>query len=131
VHRNHDRLFKDDFGEFVEFLHEGLGWEFFSPQRFMEAMGIDLQTLAMWAHVRPGEIDLELTSKGICQFLSDSLRVLHAAFEVTGNVEKTIEWYKNSPLLPFDRKAPRELVAEGRAVALLGYIKSLSAGFTG
>ncbi len=82
MHRNHVHVFESDFVAFEEFLHNDLRWGFFSSHRFVEAMGIDLRTLAAWADVAI-DIDVELENGELHSFQEASLRVLRAVFEVT------------------------------------------------
>ena len=102
-----------------------------SPKRFSEVLGIDLQTLATQARVHRNTISRAPDAESVQRYLRESVRVIRAAADVTGSVEKAIFWFKNNPLAPFDYKTPQELVSEGRAGALIRYIQSLQAGFAG
>lgn len=51
--------------------------------------------------------------------------------DIFGSVEKAINWFKNYPLPAFDNKTPQDLVSEKRTEALIKYIQSLQAGYTG
>jgi uncharacterized protein (DUF2384 family) len=59
------------------------------------------------------------------------VRVVRAAVDIAGSVEKAIFWFKNYPLPPFDYKTPQDLVSERRTEDIIRYIQSLQAGFTG
>ena len=102
-----------------------------SHKRFGQVMRLDMQTLATHAHVHRNTISRAPDSEGIQQYLRDSIRVIRAATDISGNVENAIFWYKNNPLPTFDYKTPQDLVSEGRSEALVRYIQSLQAGFAG
>lgn len=62
--------------------------------------------------------------------VADLLRVLEAADRVTFSREVSIEWMR-SPLASFGGKTAEELVIEGRADDLVGYLESVASGFAG
>lgn len=66
-------------------------------------------------------------AESVQRYLRESVRVMRAAADVTGSVEKAIFWFKNNPLATFDYKTPREPVSEGRTEVLIRYIQSLQA----
>lgn len=62
---------------------------------------------------------------------SESVRVIQAAADISGNIEQASHWYKSSPVQSFNYKTPEDIVSEGRADDLIRYIQSLHAGFAG
>ena len=70
-------------------------------------------------------------SLSVQRFLREAVRVIRAATDLGGDVNKALFWYRNEPLRPFGYKTPECLVAEGRSEDLLRYVISLEAGSTG
>ena len=117
---------------FVEFLRAAdTPAPLLSPKRFSEAMHIDLQTLAEQAHVHRNTISRAPGSRGVQDFLREALRVIKAATDLSGDLNKALFWYRNEPLSAFGYKTAERLVSEGRTDDLLGYLMSLEAGATG
>jgi hypothetical protein len=102
-----------------------------SPKRFSQAMHIDLQTLAEQAHVHRNTISRAPGSRGVQDFLREALRVIKAATDLNGDLNKALFWYRNEPLSVFGYKTPERLVSEGRTDDLLPYMASLEAGAAG
>jgi hypothetical protein len=123
-HKNFDGL--------MEFLRDQeIGAAVLSPKRFSEALSIDLQTLAAQAHVHRNTISRAPSSASVQSFLREALRVIRAATDLSGDVERTLFWYRNEPLQPFGYKTAEQLVSEGRTEDLLRYVASLQAGAAG
>ena len=102
-----------------------------SPKRFSQAMHIDLHTLAEQAHVHRNTIRRAPGSRGVQDFLREALRVIKAATDLNGDLNKALFWYRNEPLSVFGYKTPERLVSEGRTDDLLPYMASLEAGAAG
>jgi hypothetical protein len=102
-----------------------------SPKRFSQAMHIDLQTLAEQAHVHRNTISRAPGSRGVQDFLRQALRVIKAATDLNGDLNKALFWYRNEPLSVFGYKTPERLVSEGRTDDLLPYMASVEAGAAG
>lgn len=124
-------IFASDFDFLMEFLQADANSALISPKRFGQVLALDMQTLAGQAHVLRNTLSRAPESESVQRHLRDSLRVLRAAVDVAGTVEKAVYWFKNSPLQAFDYKTPQELVSEGRTDVLVRYIRSLQAGFAG
>ena len=117
---------------FIEFLKDPDGpAPVLSPKRFSQAMHIDLQTLAEQAHVHRNTISRAPGSRGVQEFLREALRVIKAATDMNGDLNKALFWYRNEPLSVFGYKTPERLVSEGRTDDLLPYMASLEAGAAG
>ena len=117
---------------FVEFLKDpDTPAPVLSPKRFSQAMHIDLQTLAEQAHVHRNTITRAPGSRGVQDFLREALRVIKAATDLNGDLNKALFWYRNEPLSVFGYKTAERLVSEGRADALLRYVASIEAGAAG
>jgi hypothetical protein len=120
------------FQHFVEFLREAeTSAPVLSPKRFSLAMHIDLQTLAEQAHVHRNTISRAPGSRGVQDFLREALRVIKAATDLNGDLNKALFWYRNEPLSVFGYKTAERLVSEGRTDDLLRYVASLEAGAAG
>lgn len=102
-----------------------------SPKRFSEAMHIDLQTLAEQAHVHRNTISRAPGSRGVQDFLREALRVIKAATDLSGDLNKALFWYRNEPLSVFGYKTAERLVSEGRADDLVRYVAAVEAGAAG
>ena len=117
---------------FVEFLKDiDTLAPVLSPKRFSQAMHIDLQTLAEQAHVHRNTISRAPSSRGVQDFLREALRVIKAATDLNGDLNKALFWYRTEPLAVFGYKTAERLVSEGRTDDLLRYVTSLEAGAAG
>ncbi len=120
------------FEHFVEFLREAdTAALVISPERFSQAMHIDLETLAEQAHVHRSTISRAPASRGVQDFLREALRAIKAATDLNGDLHKALFWYRNEPLSMFSYKTAERLVSEGRTDDLVRYLVSIAAGATG
>jgi hypothetical protein len=120
------------FQHFVEFLREAeTSAPVLPPKRFSLAMHIDLQTLAEQAHVHRNKISRAPGSRGVQDFLREALRVIKAATDLNGDLNKALFRYRNEPLSVFGYKTAERLVSEGRTDDLLRYVASIEAGAAG
>lgn len=124
--------FNKNFECFLDYLRDPeAGAAALSPRRFSEVFGMDIQTLATQAHVHRNTISRAPTSDSVQRFLREALRVIRAATDLSGDVNRALFWYRNEPLQPFGYKSAEQLVSDGRTEDLLRYIKSLEAGAAG
>ena len=120
------------FQHFVDFLREtDTPGPVLSPKRFSQALHIDLQMLAEQAHVHRNTITRAPGSRGVQDFLREALRIIKAATDLNGDLNKALFWYRNEPLSVFGYKTAERLVSEGRTDDLLRYIASIEAGAAG
>lgn len=125
-------VFGKNFSQFMAFLNEeSLPAAIISPRRFAQVLQLDVQSLAAKAHVHRNTVTRAPASPAVQSFLKEVVRVLCAAVDVSGSVEKAIFWFRNEPLQVFDYKTAEDLVSEGRSAAVIQYLKSLQAGFSG
>ena len=125
-------VFERNFDQFLNFLQDmETGTASLSPKRYGQVLRLDMQTLAAQAHVHRNTISRAPDAESVQRYLRESVRVMRAAVDITGSVEKAIFWFKNSPLPTFDYKTPQELVSEGRTETLIRYVQSLQAGYAG
>lgn len=123
-------VFDGNFDRFMNFLHSEASPSI-SPKRFGLVFRVDMQTLATQAHVHRNTLRLAPETETIQSYLRESVRVIRAATDISTSIEKAIYWFKNHPLPIFDYKTPQDLVSEKRTEALVKYIQSLQAGYTG
>jgi len=102
-----------------------------SPKRFSERLGMDLQTLATQAHVHRNTLSRAPASESVQRFLREAVRVIRAATDLSGDLDRALFWYRNEPLRPFAYKTAEQLVSEGRGEDVLRYVASLEAGAAG
>jgi uncharacterized protein (DUF2384 family) len=125
-------VFRNDFEGFIEFLRDSkTGLPALSPSRFSQVMHIDLQTLAKQAHVHRNTLQRTPGSENVQRFLREAIRVIRAAIDLNGDLERTIFWYRNMPIPTFGYKTAEMLVTEQRTEDVLKYIDSLEAGPAG
>ena len=123
-------VFDSNFDRFMNFLNAEASTSI-SPKNFGLVFRVDMQTLAARAHVHRNTVRLAPDSETIQSHLRESVRVIRAAADISGSIEKSIYWFKNHPLPTFDYKTPQDLVSEKRTEVLIKYIQSLQAGYTG
>jgi hypothetical protein len=102
-----------------------------SARRYVDALHIDLQTLASQAHVHRNTISRMPGAESVQRFLREALRVICAATDVSGDVSTALFWYRNEPLPVFGYKTAEQLVSDGRTEDVLRYVASLEAGAAG
>lgn len=120
------------FQDFIDYLREpDEVTPVLSPRRFGQILNIDLQTLADQAHVHRNTISRAPGSRGVQDFLRESLRVIRAATDLNGDLKHALFWYRNEPLAAFGYKTAERLVSEGRTDDLLRYVTSLEVGAAG
>ena len=120
------------FDGFLSSLRDpGIGAAVLSPKRFSDALSIDLQTLATQAHVHRNTINRAPASPGVQSYLREAVRVIRAATDLSGDVDRAIFWYRNEPLPPFAYKTAEHLVSEGSSDDVIRYVMSLEAGAAG
>lgn len=121
-----------DFEAFLERLRDReVGAVALSPKRYSEVLNMDLQTLAAQAHVHRNTLSRAPASESVQRFLREAVRVIRAAVDLTGDVNRALFWYRNEPLQPFGYKTAEQLVSDGRGEDLVRYIASLEAGAAG
>jgi hypothetical protein len=64
-------------------------------------------------------------------FLREALRALSAAYEVTRDRDRSIFWFRNTPIPEFGHRTAETIVAEGKTDAVIAYLTSVAAGSSG
>lgn len=121
-----------NFEQLLESLREpGAAAQTLSPRRFCRAFRINLQTLAQQARVDPNTLKSAPQSESVQRFLRDVMRVIGAATNLSGDLNKALFWYRNYPLQPFRYLTAEHMVADGKVDAVVSYISILEAGPSG
>lgn len=102
-----------------------------SPQRLAEALGLPQQRLAEMARVHRNTVSMAPNSQKLQDALVDVVRVISAAHELSGDIDRALFWFRNHPIADFGHRTPMQLVEEGKAQTVIDYIESLSAGASG
>lgn len=125
-------IFGQNFDQFMHFLHDpNTVAALLSPVRFTALMNMDIKELATQAHVHRNTVTRAPESEGLQRFIREAIRVVRAAADSAGDIDKAIFWYRNEPLPVFKYKTAEVLVSEGRTEEILAYIMSLQAGAAG
>lgn len=103
----------------------------FSAQNVADALGLQYQDLAMLAGVHRNTLRTHPESPRLQAALRDLMRVLSAATAVQPDTAQAFFMVKNEPIPAFRHKTLLQLVQEGRTDDAIGYLESISAGFTG
>ena len=102
-----------------------------SPRLFSQALQLDLQSLADQAHVHRNTLRRAPTTPSVQRYIRESVKVIKAAFSLSGDMAKALIWYRNDGLECFGYKTAEELVSDGRTEDVLRYMASLQAGAAG
>ena len=126
---------KPKFGAFAQFMNHvreaSAVAPLLSPKRFSQALHIDLQTLAAQAKVHRNTLTRSPGAREVQDFMRSALRVLKAATDVSGDVDRALFWYRNEPLSEFGYKSAELLVSDGRTEDVLRYLVAVEAGAAG
>ena len=82
-----------------------------SPRRFGEALNVDLQTIAAWAHVHRNTVQRAPGSDAVQAYLRDALRIICAVMDSGDGVEAALFWFRNQPLPGFNFETPARVVS--------------------
>ena len=108
------------------------GREILSPAKFIEMMGLDIDSFAGNAPVHRSTVIRAPAAESIQSHIRMSLQVLAAVTAASGDeLHDAVFRYRNEPLVPFNYKTAEPLVAEGRAADVVDLMTSYEAGFAG
>lgn len=116
--------FGNDFERYIVFLTNGAQPALIAPERFAEALGIDMKTLASKARVHIDTLKRSPNAENIQFFLLESIRALHAASEAMGSIDRANAWFAGAKDESFGLQ-PIEVVAQGQAEALIARVQEL------
>ena len=119
--------------EFQTFAEElrAPGAPLIAPDRFAAALRLRQQDLALLAHVHRTTVTDAPTNAKLQQYMRNTLRVLSAAMDVTGDRDRAIHWYRNTPSPEFEHRSAEQLVSAGKTDAVVSLLVSIAAGSTG
>jgi hypothetical protein len=95
------------FEDFLERVREPGSSGLLSPVRFSEVPSIDLVTLAAQAGVHRSTMRHAPDTESVQHFLRQTLRVIRAAYDLSGDLGKALFWYRNYPIREFGYRMPR------------------------
>jgi hypothetical protein len=101
------------------------------PERFAEALHLHVQDLAKLAGVHRTTVTETPGNARLLRFLREALRSLSAAYEVTQDQDRSILWFRNTPIPEFGHRTAETLVAEGKTDAIIANLMSIAAGSPG
>lgn len=58
-------------------------------------------------------------------------KIISAAIALTGDIDKSVRWFRNESIADYDNKTAVEHVAEGHGEAVLAYLRDLENGARG
>jgi hypothetical protein len=119
------------FPGFLDSLREPGSRTALSPSRLADALELPIQELAELARVHRNTIQSAPTSPKLQSAMRDVVRVLSAAHALSGDIDRTLFWFRNHPIADFGHLTPIELVEQGKVQAVIDYIESLAAGASG
>ncbi|NGO54479.1 DUF2384 domain-containing protein [Allomesorhizobium camelthorni] len=103
---------------------------YISPRRLSKALGVKVANLAQLTGVHRNTLR-NPSSERLQGRMREMVKVISAATELTGDVDKAIYWYRNEPIVDYGHRTAAELVAEGHAEAVLAFIRDLENGARG
>ena len=103
---------------------------YISPGRLSKALGVKVASLAELTGVHRNTLR-NPSSERLQGRMREMVKVITAATEMAGDVDKAIYWYRNEPIADYGHKTAAELVAEGNVEAVLAYIRDLENGARG
>lgn len=102
-----------------------------SPSGLADKLGITVSELAELTGVHRNTVTMAPRSPRLQRAMRDVLRVLSAAYALTDDVDRALFWFRNQPIADLGHCTAIDLVALGRAQAVIDYVESLSAGPAG
>lgn len=103
---------------------------YISPKRFSKALGVQVSSLAELTGVHRNTLR-NPASERLQARMREMVKVISAAAELTGDLSKAIYWYRNEPIADYGHRTAAELVASGKAEAVLAFIRDLENGARG
>jgi hypothetical protein len=103
---------------------------YISPQRLSKALGVTVANLAGLTGVHRNTLR-NPASERLQGRMREMVKVISAATELTGELDKAIYWYRNEPIADYGHRTAAELVADGKVEAALAYLRDLENGARG
>lgn len=102
-----------------------------SPEKLAALLELPMQDLAKYAGVHRNSLRLHPETPRAQAFARDVVRVLQMAIDINGSRDRARYLFKNAPIAALDYKTALQLVEAGRTEDVVGYLRSVSAGFVG
>ena len=99
-----------------------------APDRFASVLHLQLQDLARLAGVHRTTVSDNPSNPRLQGYLRDSLKALSAAYELSGDRDRAIYWFRNVPLPEYNHRTAEELVAAGDVDTVLAHVGQLLSG---
>lgn len=103
---------------------------YISPSRLSKALGVKVANLAELTGVHRNTLR-NPSSERLQGRFREMVKVISAAAELTGDIDKAIYWYRNEPIADYGHRTVAELIADGEVEAVLAYIRDLENGARG
>jgi hypothetical protein len=103
---------------------------YISPKRLSQALGVKVANLAQLTGVHRNTLR-NPSSERLQGRMREMVKVITAATELIGDVNKAIYWYRNEPIADYGHRTAAELVADGHVEAVLAFIRDLENGARG
>ncbi|WP_376705373.1 hypothetical protein RQ479_12930 [Mesorhizobium sp. ISC25] len=103
---------------------------YISPQRLSKALGVKIANLAQLTGVHRNTLR-NPSSERLQGRMREMVKVISAATELTGDVDRAIYWYRNEPIADYGHRTAAELVANGQVEAVLAFVRDLENGARG
>lgn len=103
---------------------------YISPSRLSKALGVKIANLVELTGVHRNTLR-NPSSERLQGRMREMVKVISAAAELTGDLQKAIYWYRNEPIADYGHRTAAELVADGEMEAVLAYIRDLENGARG
>jgi hypothetical protein len=117
---------------FIEDLQDPELAPMLSPARYISLLGMEVETLARNACVSVRAINNTPGAAAIQNHLRDNLRVIKAAYDISGgDLEKSLRWFREEPLPAFGQRTAEQAVSAGQVDGVIRLIDSLHAGAAG
>lgn len=103
---------------------------YISPERLSKAFGVKIAGLATLTGVHRNTLR-NPSSERLQSRMREMVKVVTAAAQLTGDVDKAIYWYRNEPISDYGHRTAAELVADGHVEAVLAFVRDLENGARG
>jgi uncharacterized protein (DUF2384 family) len=101
---------------------------YLSAPRVSEVLGINQSELAKLAGIARNTLTAKTSARKVDQALSPIVRILAMAIEMTGDESRAVIWFKHQPIPGWAGKTAYDLVGEGKADRVLGYLEAVRSG---
>ena len=110
---------------FLSDIREG---DLIVPKRLAERLRIPMTRLSKLAHLNRNTMIERPTSPAVQDSLGEIASIISRVAAMSEDVGAALLWFKYQPIVGFGGKTAKQLVEEGHAQAVLGYIESVENG---